>query len=299
MRADAIIAPMRVRFTKMQGAGNDFVVLDATREPLALEPGADASRLADRRFGVGADQILVVEKRGTARRRLRLPHLQRRQRRRGRACGNGARCFVRFVRDKRPDRQDDAGRRDHEPPPRAAPAGRRPRHRRHGPARLRPGARAVRHHLARAARAPMPACRSGRSSSATAAAVELAVVSMGNPHAVQIVADVDAAPVATLGPAHREARALRATASTPASCRSSSRARDPPARLRARRRRDARLRHRRVRRRRRRHPARPARSRRSTSRRAAARLTIEWPGGDAPMLMTGPAETVFEGEIEL
>ena len=55
---------MRVRFTKMQGAGNDFVVLDATREPLALG-AAQLQRLADRRFGVGADQILVVDVAGT------------------------------------------------------------------------------------------------------------------------------------------------------------------------------------------------------------------------------------------
>src|SRR5690349_24973713 len=55
-----IIAAMRVRFTKMQGAGNDFVVLDATTAPLALTD-AQLRRLGDRRFGVGADQILVVE----------------------------------------------------------------------------------------------------------------------------------------------------------------------------------------------------------------------------------------------
>ena len=51
---------MRVRFTKMQGAGNDFVMLDATRTPLDLS--AEQFRaLADRHFGIGADQILVVE----------------------------------------------------------------------------------------------------------------------------------------------------------------------------------------------------------------------------------------------
>ena len=53
-------SPTRVRFTKMHGAGNDFVVLDATRAPLALD-AAQIRRLGDRRFGVGADQILVVE----------------------------------------------------------------------------------------------------------------------------------------------------------------------------------------------------------------------------------------------
>ena len=51
---------MRLKFTKMQGAGNDFVVLDALRSPLELTP-ALARRLADRRFGIGADQILLVE----------------------------------------------------------------------------------------------------------------------------------------------------------------------------------------------------------------------------------------------
>ena len=52
---------MKLRFTKMQGAGNDFVVLDATREPLALTP-EQLRKLGDRRFGVGADQILVVSR---------------------------------------------------------------------------------------------------------------------------------------------------------------------------------------------------------------------------------------------
>ena len=56
---------MRVRFTKMQGAGNDFVVLDATRAPFALST-AQLVKLGDRRFGVGADQILVVEPARTA-----------------------------------------------------------------------------------------------------------------------------------------------------------------------------------------------------------------------------------------
>ena len=52
---------MKLRFTKMQGAGNDFVVLDATRDPLDLDP-EQVRKLGDRRFGVGADQILVVDR---------------------------------------------------------------------------------------------------------------------------------------------------------------------------------------------------------------------------------------------
>ena len=55
---------MKLRFTKMQGAGNDFVVLDGTRAPLALTPG-QVQRLGDRRFGVGADQILLIERSST------------------------------------------------------------------------------------------------------------------------------------------------------------------------------------------------------------------------------------------
>ena len=52
---------MKLAFTKMQGAGNDFVVLDCTREPFALSR-AQLQRLADRHLGVGCDQILVVER---------------------------------------------------------------------------------------------------------------------------------------------------------------------------------------------------------------------------------------------
>ncbi len=89
---------MKLRFTKMQGAGNDFVVLDATRGPLPLD-AALLKRLGDRRFGVGADQILVVEP-------ARSPDVDFRYRIFNGAnghevehCGNGARCFVRYVRE--------------------------------------------------------------------------------------------------------------------------------------------------------------------------------------------------------
>ena len=89
---------MRLRFTKMQGAGNDFVVLDATRTPLRADAPSSTVRLADRRFGVGADQILVVEP-------PRTPGVDFRYRIFNASgdeveqCGNGARCFVRFVRE--------------------------------------------------------------------------------------------------------------------------------------------------------------------------------------------------------
>ncbi|MFM2058481.1 MAG: diaminopimelate epimerase [Pseudomonadota bacterium] len=88
---------MRLPFTKMQGAGNDFVVLDATRAPLDLN-AAQYRFIADRRFGIGADQILIV---GPAPEpnidfRYRIVNADGSE---VEQCGNGARCFARFVRD--------------------------------------------------------------------------------------------------------------------------------------------------------------------------------------------------------
>ena len=89
---------MKLQFTKMHGAGNDFVVLDGTRAAIDLSP-AQMRLLGDRRYGVGADQILLVEPPRTAgvdfSYRIfngtgdEVEH-----------CGNGARCFVRFVHER-------------------------------------------------------------------------------------------------------------------------------------------------------------------------------------------------------
>src|SRR3954468_4400478 len=89
---------MKVDFTKMQGAGNDFVMLDATSRPFTLTR-EQISGLADRRFGVGCDQILVVEKASTheADFRYRIFNADGGE---VEQCGNGARCFVRFVRQR-------------------------------------------------------------------------------------------------------------------------------------------------------------------------------------------------------
>ena len=89
---------MKLRFTKMQGLGNDFVVLDATREPIALTK-AQLRFLADRHFGVGCDQILQVEP-------AREPDTDFYYRifnadgGEVEQCGNGARCFVRYVHER-------------------------------------------------------------------------------------------------------------------------------------------------------------------------------------------------------
>lgn len=89
---------MKLRFSKMHGAGNDFVVLDATQQALNLS-AAQYRRLADRRFGVGADQILIVGPSPApgidfSYRIVNADGSEVEQ------CGNGARCFARFVHDQ-------------------------------------------------------------------------------------------------------------------------------------------------------------------------------------------------------
>lgn len=92
------MARMKLRFTKMQGAGNDFVMLDGVRQTIALTP-AQVRWLADRHFGIGADQVLLVEPSDA-------PGIDFRYRifnadgDEVEHCGNGARCFVRFVREQ-------------------------------------------------------------------------------------------------------------------------------------------------------------------------------------------------------
>ena len=89
---------MRARFSKMQGAGNDFVVFDAVRQSIPLAR-VDWRRLADRHFGIGADQILVVEPPEQAAHdfRFRIFNADGEE---VEQCGNGARCFVRFVHEQ-------------------------------------------------------------------------------------------------------------------------------------------------------------------------------------------------------
>ena len=90
---------MLLKFTKMHGAGNDFVVVDLISQRCKLRP-RDIRKLADRRFGIGCDQVLLVEAPGS-------PDVDFHYRifnadgSEVEQCGNGARCFARFVRDKR------------------------------------------------------------------------------------------------------------------------------------------------------------------------------------------------------
>src|SRR2546422_2972222 len=89
---------MRLKFTKMQGVGNDFVVIDGVSRDIEITPQL-AKRVADRHCGVGCDQVLLVEKprRGDADFRYRIWNADGGE---VEQCGNGARCFVRFVHDK-------------------------------------------------------------------------------------------------------------------------------------------------------------------------------------------------------
>lgn len=191
---------MKLRFTKMHGAGNDFVVIDAINQQIELTP--EQSRfLADRRFGVGADQILVVEKptQADVDFRYRIFNADGGE---VEQCGNGARAFVKFVSEKgltskrrirvetragiiEPQLEDDGNITVNMGAPILEPAsvpfdttglrGKTEGDDTLWPLYLEP---------------------QGREGKTTL----ISVVSMGNPHAVQVVPDVDAASVAIDGP---------------------------------------------------------------------------------------------------
>ena len=284
---------MRLKFTKMQGAGNDFVVLDATRGALDLNPD-QLRRLGDRRFGVGADQILLVEP-------ARSPEVDFGYRIFNNTgdevehCGNGARCFVRYVHEHGLSQrktirvqtvnnllvlhlQDDG---------RVTVDMNRP--------------------VFDLARVPFDASglqpqREGGFERwplevGEGRQVQVAVLSMGNPHAVQRVEDVREAPVAQLGPQvelHRRfARKVnagfmqvlsrsqialrvheRGAGETLACGTGACAAVVAGIRL-------------------------GWLDRRVDVQARGGLLTVEWADEQASVMMTGPAETVFEGEIEL
>ena len=191
---------MRVSFTKMQGAGNDFVVLDETRGASGLS-AAQYRFLADRHFGVGADQILTVRPSPAAGIDFQYV-IHNADGGEVEQCGNGARCFMRFVRERGLTTQDAVR-------VQTLCGVIEPRLQADGRVTVDMGAPVF--DLARvpfdaAGLAPRPA-GSWQEWPLTLAApgpdaiVHVAVLSMGNPHAVQLVADVGAAPVAAQGPA--------------------------------------------------------------------------------------------------
>ena len=90
---------MKLKFTKMHGAGNDFIVIDAMNQDVSRLGAEDWRALADRHFGIGADQILLVEKPKTAKVDFKYT-IYNQDGSRVENCGNGARCFVKYVHEK-------------------------------------------------------------------------------------------------------------------------------------------------------------------------------------------------------
>jgi diaminopimelate epimerase len=276
---------LRINFTKMQGVGNDFVVLDAINQRVELD-ATRVRRIADRHFGVGCDQLLLIEPPRTAGTDFyyrifnadggEVQH-----------CGNGARCFMRYVRDKGltskseirvetlsgvivPKLEADGQVTVDMGPPELEPS-----------------------------RIPFLADKRALTYSLEVAGqlVEISALSMGNPHAVQVVANVDEAPVLTQGPLierharfpervnagymqvverHRiRLRVFERGAGETLACGTGACAAvvagvargllDSPVRVET----------------------------------HGGPLSIAWGGQGRPVMMTGPAETVFEGTIEL
>ena len=276
---------MRIKFSKMQGLGNDFVVIDGVRQAIALN-AEQLRHLGDRHFGVGCDQILLVEQsdRADVDFRYRIYNADGGE---VEQCGNGARCFVRFAHErgltgKREIRvetmkgvitlrlENDENVTVDMGVPEFTPA-----------------------------KIPFVSDSSAlvQTLDVDGAEVAITAVSMGNPHAVQVVDDVDLAPVASQGPLIENhprfpqrvnagfmqiigrrsirLRVFERGAGETLACGTGACAAvvagiargllDSPVRV--------------------------------TTR--GGDLTIAWGGLGLPVLMTGPAVTVFHGEIEL
>ena len=284
---------MNLRFTKMQGAGNDFVVIDATHAPLTLDAAA-MRRLGDRRFGVGADQLLVVERSATKDIDFRYRIFNGASGDEVEHCGNGARCLLRYVRDKGLTDKDCI---------RVETLNNVLELRLQADGRVTVDMNAPVFELAR-----VPFDAAGLVARELGGfqlwpldvgdqLVEVAVLSVGNPHAVQLVHDVESAPVATIGPAVEShprftrkvnagfmqvvsrsrisLRVFERDAGETLACGTGACAAVVAGiRLGLL---DARV----------------------DVQTRGGLLTIEWAGGTQHVFMTGPAETVFEGQIDL
>ncbi|MDA8444444.1 diaminopimelate epimerase [Paracidovorax valerianellae] len=288
---------MHIRFTKMQGAGNDFVVIDETQGRLGLT-AAQYRFLGDRHFGVGADQILTV--RPSPAEGIDFEYLiHNADGGEVEQCGNGARCFARFVRDKGLTGKDRirVRTRSGDIAPELTPDGRVtvdmgcPVF---DPARV-PFDTASLVPVAQGSGQKWPLAHDSVGGSAITL---VAVASMGNPHAVQLVDDVDTAPVAQAGPlierharfpqrvnagflqivdrTHVRLRVYERGAGETLACGTGACAAVATGiRLGLL---DARV----------------------DVQTRGGLLTIAWNGGDAdPVFMTGPSTTVFEGQIDI
>ena len=179
---------MNLRFTKMQGLGNDFVVVDGISQAVNLT-AAQARFLADRHFGVGCDQILLIEPPVSAGVdfRYRIFNADGGE---VEQCGNGARCFVRFVRDKGMTTKTEIR-------VETLSGVIAPRIETDGRVAVDMGVPDF-----TPARVPFVTSSAGLVNAIEVGGIqrEIVAVSMGNPHAVQVVDNVDAAPVASEGP---------------------------------------------------------------------------------------------------
>ncbi|MGB4674951.1 MAG: diaminopimelate epimerase [Azovibrio sp.] len=276
---------MLLRFTKMQGLGNDFVVLDGVRQQLSLSP-EQLRFLADRHFGIGFDQLLLVEP-------ATQPGVDFRYRifnadgSEVEQCGNGARCFARFVFDQGLTTKEEIRVETQKGviTPRLEADGQVTVDM--GVPRFSPDEIPF---ISDSDAVLQPLDLDGTS-------VDISVVSIGNPHAVQVVADVDSAPVAVHGPLteahprfpervnagfmqvldrhHIRLRVHERGSGETLACGTGACAAvvagirrgllDSPVRVSTR----------------------------------GGELTIAWAGPAQPVRMTGPAVTVFTGEIEL
>ena len=274
-----------LRFTKMHGLGNDFMVVDAISQQFRLSSEM-IRELANRNFGIGFDQLLVVEPPG-------LPDVDFRYRifnadgSEVEQCGNGARCFARFVRDqrltnKRVIRVQTAK----------------------GIIELRvskDGQVLVNMGVPELNPPAIPFAANCQKTVYTVdveeQTVELSAVSMGNPHGVLVVDDVDTAPVSTLGPllekhprfparanigflqiidrGHARLRVFERGSGETLACGSGACAAVVAGRLRG------------------------LLDERVKVELRGGPLVIEWQGEGTPVMMEGPASTVFDGQLRL
>jgi diaminopimelate epimerase len=290
---------MKLKFTKMHGAGNDFIVIDAINQQVDLSAEQWAG-LADRRFGIGADQILVVQKSDTAGCDFRY-RIFNNDGGEVEQCGNGARAFVKFVSDKgltserairvqtmngiiAPRLEADGSVTVDMGAPRLDPA-------------EVPFDAAGLGGWAEGGDTLWPLSIRQPGGSNASKTLFFSVVSMGNPHAVQVVDDVDSAPVAETGPLiehhprfpkrvnagfmqvldrhHIKLRVYERGAGETLACGTGACAAvvagirrgllDSPVRVSAR----------------------------------GGELAVAWAGPGEPVYLTGPAVTVFEGEVTL
>jgi diaminopimelate epimerase len=276
---------MLLRFTKMHGLGNDFVVLESITQAVRIDERL-IQLLADRHRGVGCDQVLVIEPPGDPELDFRYRIFNQDGTEVG-ACGNGARCVARFIRDKRLS----------------------------GKRRLRVETRggvltlscdrgnvvSVTMGAPRLEPQEVPFEAAARAAVYTLEVdgerVELGAVSMGNPHAVLLVDDVDSAPVERLGPriethprfpehanvgfmqvldrGEVRLRVWERGVGETLACGSGACAAAVAGILRG------------------------ALDSPVTVHARGGDLLIRWAGAGAPVLMTGPAQAVYEGEIEI